>query len=681
MPVQTTEVRIRAKVFKELVAALQGGKIVNLVGGAGVGKSFLAEAFVKTWMEQTNEHQKQRCYFWVRAHNATSARNGLVDILKQVNDDHVPGAFKNVETKQLAELVLKALEEMRSKEWLLVVDDVPHLEFGFEKMFDSPLSAGRILLTTRDTIGVDTKRDSVKRIKIDPLTATEAESLFLKKIPCRSGETMRATRELVAKHFEGLPLAIVTSSSVIISSGITVTRYRNMLSSLKTPSGTGAKIHAILDCIFDFACWLGLENLLSVVVWLNHKLIERQLLPADDAAIARLRALNVLRKCSLADQEATCFSIPRIFQIVARKRCTSPMAAIMAIRKNGLEAFSREDRETWGPAMQMLPHVESILFSYQRNEIVRDDDNVACADLFNKGGHVALWASAEYATALELHEATRDLLQNRSSQDNENRDRMAATMKDIGRVHQAQENYSVARDVYTEALALMRADNEHASSLMIATTLHNLGRVCVCLEQHHEARQHVQAALQMKKDLNASPASIALTAANFGTIHQLTGRDEEAGTQYLNIGRMSGVDDHSIFGATTYLRKGQVLQRLGDIESARRSYEQALEKYLQNYSITAENDTIAVAHTYLGSVLMEFGDFIGAHLHLNMALYMLKKVHGASTNHENIANVLVHLSSLYRKGGDHQNAEIKRNEATVMINGLMAQKASAQRFH
>jgi tetratricopeptide (TPR) repeat protein len=541
-----------------------------------------------------------------------------------------------------------------------------------------------------DSNARDNQLRSVSPVHAGPLSAVQAESLFLAKISCRSDETMRATKELVAEHFDGLSsLAIVTSSSEIMLSGITVQQYLEKLSSLKTknlsyPSDDDALIHPIVVSALDYACTLGLGNVLNVAAWLKPEQIERQLLPADDAALETLCALNVL--CQSEDhedeeKEASCYySIGQVFQVAARERyCSSPAAAVQALRTNGLDAFARHNHDTWGPAVQLLPHVEALRACYQRNEMVfdnnndddNDDDQLQCADLFHLAGHVFMWASCDYAKALECYTTALDIVtQVPSALKDPHSTRIATTMKDIGRVHQALGDYSSALKLYTKALGMMRAADENAANPIIATTIHNIGRVCLCLGQRQEARQHFETALHMKQEVQATPASIALTMANLGRICQAEGRYKEALVQYQEIEKMHGVNYHSVFGATTRLCEGQVYQEMGDLTGARRKYEQALQLYDQVFGIEAKNDAIAMAHCYLGSILVNMCDLQGAHLHLNMALEMMKHVFGESAKHDNIANVTYHIGRLYEKQGDKQNAHIKYREAKTMLDEL-----------
>jgi tetratricopeptide (TPR) repeat protein len=305
------------------------------------------------------------------------------------------------------------------------------------------------------------------------------------------------------------------------------------------------------------------------------------------------------------------------------------------------------------------------------NDDDNDDDQLQCADLFHLAGHVFMWASCDYAKALECYTTALDIVtQVPSALKDPHSTRIATTMKDIGRVHQALGDYSSALKLYTKALGMMRAADENAANPIIATTIHNIGRVCLCLGQRQEARQHFETALHMKQEVQATPASIALTMANLGRICQAEGRYKEALVQYQEIEKMHGVNYHSVFGATTRLCEGQVYQEMGDLTGARRKYEQALQLYDQVFGIEAKNDAIAMAHCYLGSILVNMCDLQGAHLHLNMALEMMKHVFGESAKHDNIANVTYHIGRLYEKQGDKQNAHIKYREAKTMLEEL-----------
>jgi hypothetical protein len=60
-----------------------------------------------------------------------------------------------------------------------------------------------------------------------------------------------------------------------------------------------------------------------------------------------------------------------------------------------------------------------------------------------------------------------------------NNARIAVVLKCIGRVHQEQGDYRSAFDKYTTALCMLCANGDQAADLIIAETLHNLGRICL----------------------------------------------------------------------------------------------------------------------------------------------------------------------------------------------------------
>lgn len=665
----------RKDVLEELFTVFRAsGTVAYLVGSAGVGRSFLAEGFTKKWTEQ----DPRRTRFWIRAATKSSLRNSLMEILEQVVENPSCVEYRNAETQQLANRVSESLAHL--SHWILVVDGIPDdgagfgEVAGFESVIDSlvvQIGRGRILVTSRGGSSIwDIRSGSVTKVRVVPISKTEAKSLFLDNVPCRDNEDLGAARVLVADHFGGLPMAIVTASSEICFSGVPVKRYLEKLSSTGKKVG---KVETILESGLQYARSRDLGQVLDVVAWLNPDQIERRLLPADDEAVEMLCALNILRKSTWVYQDVSYYSIHRLFQSVARQGSPSPAAALEVLKGNGLARFSRHDLETWGPAFRMLPHLDSIRACFRRNEIVGRDELVAFADAMAQGGHVAMWASCDYAEAKESYQLALDILSqvySCSQHDDRNNIRLATAMKDLGRLHQALGEYSSALDMYGKALAMMRTCNGSDASLTIATMLHNIGRVCFCLGKLDDAEQHFKTALNMKKSVSDSQQSLAMTKANIAKIYQARGRPKEAVKEYKEIEKMSSINYETAFGATVLLNEGQIYQDLGDLNQARRKYNQALEKSYQVFGSEAKNDAIAMAHCYLGSLLVDTSDLDGARFHLSTALVMMKNVFGATANHESIANVHYHLGRLFEKDGDQRSARMKYNEAKLMLDVL-----------
>ncbi|CAL5089535.1 unnamed protein product [Urochloa decumbens] len=229
-------------------------RIVSIAGFGGLGKTTLAKAVYDEIKEQFG------CTAFVSVSRNADIQKLLKDMLYQL-DQKKFGAIHN---KMLDErfLIEKAIESLKSKRYLIVIDDIWDIEPW--KIIECALiennMRSRIITTTR-VIDVAKKVGGCYRLK--PLSAESSEVLFYGRIfgskdKC-PGNFSEVSKKIL-KKCGGVPLAIITISSLLADKSDNIKEWCNVCDSIGLGLGNNHGMDSmrkiLLLSYYDLPCHL-----------------------------------------------------------------------------------------------------------------------------------------------------------------------------------------------------------------------------------------------------------------------------------------------------------------------------------------------------------------------------------------------------------------------------------------
>ncbi|XP_062030109.1 disease resistance protein RPM1-like [Rosa rugosa] len=194
-----------------------GRKVVSLAGMGGIGKTTLAKQVYDD--PQVEKHFEVRA--WVTVNRSIKSGDLLKDMVQQLfkaSRRRVPEVIANMDNNQLKATIKELLQERR---YLIVLDDVWHLyEWDtIQHALPNNSCGSRVMLTTRNAEIASTTRtlSDGKTFELKPIPPIESWDLFCRKVfqLNKCPPHLEDICKDILKKCEGLPLAIVTISSVL----------------------------------------------------------------------------------------------------------------------------------------------------------------------------------------------------------------------------------------------------------------------------------------------------------------------------------------------------------------------------------------------------------------------------------------------------------------------------------
>ncbi|OMO69875.1 Disease resistance protein [Corchorus capsularis] len=194
--------------------------VVSVVGMGGLGKTTLvANTFNKQIVKQHFD-----CCAWITVSQQYMIQEILKSMVKEVCEKANEDALDNLSSMSYRDLVKTLVEILQTKRYLIVLDDVWHINFWHDITIALPtnITGSRILLTTRMEDIASFEFDVVNFVfPLNPLTDEASWNLFCKKAFANKHAQCPPyldplARNLVAKC-EGLPLAIVALGGLMAS--------------------------------------------------------------------------------------------------------------------------------------------------------------------------------------------------------------------------------------------------------------------------------------------------------------------------------------------------------------------------------------------------------------------------------------------------------------------------------
>ncbi|CAN6357190.1 unnamed protein product [Urochloa humidicola] len=225
---------------EEVITMLTGGdddnkkkRIVSIAGFGGLGKTTLAKA-VHDEIEGEFD-----CTAFVSVSRNPDTKKLLKDMLYQMDGKN----FEDIHSKMLDERLLidKAIKFLMNKRYLIVIDDIWAKE-PWDKVIGLALiennKRSRIITTTR-IIDVADHIGDCYRIK--PLSGESSETLFYGRIfgskdDCPS--QFSALSKQILKKCGGVPLAIITTSSMLANKSENIKVWNGVCDSIGSGLGT-----------------------------------------------------------------------------------------------------------------------------------------------------------------------------------------------------------------------------------------------------------------------------------------------------------------------------------------------------------------------------------------------------------------------------------------------------------
>ncbi|CAL4897537.1 unnamed protein product [Urochloa decumbens] len=231
---------------EEVITMLTGGdgdqkkRIVSIAGFGGLGKTTLAKAVYDDIKKDFD------CTAFVSVSRNVDTQKLLQDMLYQLDKK----TFGDIHSKKLGEMLLiyEATEFLNNKRYLVVIDDIWNKE-PWNNVIKLALiennMRSRIITTTRN---IDVAKHAGSCYRLKPLSDESGEKLFYGRIfgsedkcPNRFSEVSKK----ILKKCGGIPLAIVTTSSMLANKLDNINEWNKVLDSIG--SGLGGSSSSMDD--------------------------------------------------------------------------------------------------------------------------------------------------------------------------------------------------------------------------------------------------------------------------------------------------------------------------------------------------------------------------------------------------------------------------------------------------
>ncbi|WP_256097129.1 tetratricopeptide repeat protein [Streptomyces agglomeratus] len=364
----------RRQALDALDAALAapGGVVVQAVHGlGGIGKSTLAAHWAI-------HHFTGNPRWWITADSRPAIDTGLAELARALQP-----ALTGLPDELLVERALQWLAT--HEDWLIVLDNVEHVDHIRPLLDRTGTGRGRFLITTRRATGWHT---TATPLRLDVLTAGEAVDLFTRIVkPTHPNLTKDSDGSSVidgvvelCEQLGYLPLAVEQAGSYCAETATTPRTYLQMLAEspadMFTDTAEGgdagrtiARIWRItLDQLTDTRL---AGDILRILAWYAPNHIPRTLLdglapaPALNKAIGRLNAYSLIT--TTGDSE---LAVHRLVQALARTpdpddphRQTTDInhgRDHAAVRLDTLFPTDVESPHAWPQCLALLPHVDAL---------------------------------------------------------------------------------------------------------------------------------------------------------------------------------------------------------------------------------------------------------------------------------------------------------------------------------
>jgi tetratricopeptide (TPR) repeat protein len=632
-------------------------------GLGGIGKTQLAIEYAYRYREVYHD------VLWVNAATSTTLRSDFISLARLLDLPEKDNA--DAETAILA--VKRWFQEQGN--WLLIIDNVDDL--SAIQSFLPTSGKGHVLLTTRNhAVG-----SIANRVFVEKMSQTESKLLLLRRgrildidapLETVSADNI-AQAEKIAALLDGLPLALDQAGAYIEETDCGLEHYLRIYTErqadlLKRRGSTPTEHPESVTVTFSL-CFQNVirknpaaGDLLRLCAFLSPDLIPEEIilkattksdtllekalrdpLEFDELIGALLRYSLVRRKA-----EGEVLSIHRLVQAVLKEEMTPEVRrfwAECAVRAVGAVFPKEMGVDVWGLCLRYLPHAQICMQLVEQFSFAFFE----AAQLLHQTGYY-LYTQVQYGEA-ELF--LRHALQiERSIVSAEYL--LATTEHELARICQAIGEYQEAEKLFQHALHTFEKvlGPEHNSTLV---TLRNLGALYVDQGKYQEAEPLLREALAQRENIvGANHPSTAAALHQLAVLHQQQGKYQEA---EQGLRRALYIYENTV--GLEHPDTAATLHEMARLLATQKKYEQAKYLYLQVLSIDEkllgpEHPSMADTLQALGAIYMQEEAYKDAEKLFKRSLALHEKTVGS--NHPSYAGALQNLGVLYRKQGAYENA-------------------------
>jgi len=628
---------------------------VVIHGLGGVGKSKLALQYA--W-DYASEYD---LVWWVGASTPVSAINDLIELAKALGLE---------EKANHDETVNHLWSTLRQRDrWLLVFDDVDDPKSIRASSYWPATKRGHVLITSRVATGWDSRASHT--LRLDPLTAEEAEEFVTQRIPEAAGDPQ--TLRWLVERLGRLPISLVQVTTLIRETGTTLSAFcerlrdhpDEVIAASQLNSSEVAGGYSLLLIMHARQGAPAAREMLAFLSMFDSENIPRQIitdhadvLPAQLSAVmtderAWGQMISQLRRFSLIEAMSDRFDVHSQVQSAVRNALSleeQQLWRATAIRLL-LRAFPRhpEEPSAWSACAFLMPHVQEATDVLHRLRI-KDEQT---ARLLLLAG-IYLHGRCEWRQAQDY---LRGALTIREELYGANDLRVAECLYHLGQSQFPLAQLQQARDSAERALAIRERllDPMHP---LIARALIRLAEILrEFADRNEEAVACTRRAERILREVGANEDGIADALLIRGTILRNAGRLGEAlraQRQALALNeRVRAKGPSAIEAAVNHVNIGVVHRDLGQWDEARDELETAIA--IMEPALPAGHLEVAQARKYLGDIYRRTGELAAAH----RLLTQVTEIHEARQRDEEhkLASCLAKLGSIQLALGEKARAK------------------------
>jgi tetratricopeptide (TPR) repeat protein len=254
-------------------------------------------------------------------------------------------------------------------------------------------------------------------------------------------------------------------------------------------------------------------------------------------------------------------------------------------------------------------------------------------------------------------------------------DDLAASINNLAVLYECQGNLSIAESLYVEALAMRRRLFEYCDHDNLAVSINNLAGLYESQGKYSTAEPLMEEALAMCRRLfeNCDHNDLASTINNLAALYQSQGKYDKS--ELLNkealamCRRLFGNCDHNDLAASINNLAG-CYQSQGKYSDAESLHKEALSMRRRLFADIDHNNLAVSIHNLAASYNAQ-GEYSDAESLYVEALEMCRRLF-ADIDHNDLASAITSLAGCYQSQGKYSDAESLHKEALLMRRRLFA---------
>jgi tetratricopeptide (TPR) repeat protein len=586
-------------------------RIIAVAGPPGIGKTSLVTEFAY------RHAADYETVWWIRSKHAASLASDFPALAIALR---LP-AGGAAEPRELSRSLTEWLAT--SGKYLLIFDDAADPRAVLDLVPAEP--GGHILLTTDAT----TIPRRARPLRLKPVSRTTSLD-FLRQ---RLGPIDPATAQDVARWLGGVPLALGVAATYLRQSKASVRKFLGDLEQAGPDGSDGAggpalalilaRVEATTPVASDLlrlASFLAPEDIPLDDLTANARAVDDPLRAqlSDSATVDAL--VETLHGVGLAWRAGDAMFVHRSVQSLVRASLSDPekahwSEAAVTLVDAAFPADSR-DTHTWRSCARLMPHALSAADYAEalRAAPLETGRLLRRLAVYLVGRAQLDDAKAAAARALAIHQANLG----------EENAEVAADLVTLGRVHQARDDLSAARDCFTRAVEIDEAVYG-PNDPKVAQVLIYLGRFLRRIGDLKAAEEVLTRAIYLTEQARgADDREVGWALGHLGRVLQDRRKLPEA---RVALERALAIDEVALGPghqdvATDLVNLARVLRELKELDPAEANLARALGIATREYG--PDHYEVAIVEANLGRVMQDRGDLGAAEGHLEKAVAILQ---------------------------------------------------------